>query len=276
MYHIYIKQFKPWIGFLPLLLLLSCQKEFDGSVSRNLLSESIITSETNKENTFYGHEVQMGYGKARSWITVSKAGIPLALGIEMTADAFLNLPMDKESLGTLILPLHHKAKDLTAFDHITVDWEPFGHEPLGIYDIAHFDFHFYKIPVETQYAIPSYEVDPAAFDDLPEADFIPPLYFHGPGGVAQMGAHWVDLLSPEFNGEIFTHTFLFGSYSGEVTFYESMITKATIESGITVHKEIRQPQKFSPKGVFYPTSYSIYKDSNSGKHYVTLEGFVKR
>lgn len=275
MCYVKINQFKPWIWFLPLLILLSCQKEFGGRVSGKIISESIITSETNKVNTFYGNEVQMGNGKARSWITIDKDNVPLALGVEMTADVFLNLPLE-EGLGTLVLPLHHKAKDLTPFDHITIDWEPLGHDPKGIYDIAHFDFHFYKIPIEAQYAIPSYEVNPTAFDDLPEADYIPPLYFHGPGGVAQMGAHWVDLLSPEFNGGIFTHTFLFGSYSGEVTFYEAMITKATIESGVTVNKDIRQPLKFSPEGVYYPTSYSIYKDANTAKYYVTLEGFVKR
>jgi hypothetical protein len=254
------------------IVFISCQKEFN--VPETSANATISNSEV--VNTFYGREVQMGNGKIRSWITIDKANVPVALGVEMTSKVLLNLPMDEESLGSIVLPLHHKAKELTPFDHITVDWHPFGHEPAGIYDVAHFDFHFYKISLEEQNAIPPYEIDPTGFDALPEPDFIPPLYFRGPGGVAQMGAHWVDVLSPEFNGGQFTSTFLIGTYGGEVIFYEPMITKNTIESGVTLDYDIRQPLRFSPSGVYYPTHFSMYVDTNKGKHYVAMEGFVKR
>jgi hypothetical protein len=39
-----------------------------------------------------------------------------------------------------------------------------------------------------------------------------------------MGSHFVDITSPEFNGGIFTQTFIFGSYESNVIFYEPMIT----------------------------------------------------
>ncbi len=44
------------------------------------------------------------------------------------------------------------------------------------------------------------------------------------GGVPQMGAHWVDVTSPELNGSTFAQTFIYGSYDGQVNFYEPMIT----------------------------------------------------
>ena len=276
MFHLYVSRLKPWLWFLPLIFTISCQKEFNAPVSTKVVSESTISSEATKVNTFYGNEVQMGNGKVRSLITIDKNGVPLALGVEMTDDVLSNLPLDEETLGSLVLPLHQKAKELTPFDHITVDWHPFGHDPAGIYDIAHFDFHFYKISVEVQNAIPPYEVDPSGFDDLPGTDFIPPLYFRGPGGVPQMGTHWVDLLSPEFNGGGFTSTFLIGSYAGEVTFYEPMITENTLESGVTINKDIRQPLRFSPPGLYYPSRYRIYKNVNTLKHFVALEGFTKK
>ncbi len=33
----------------------------------------------------------------------------------------------------------------TGFRVLQFDWNPHGHEPLGIYDLPHFDFHFYYI-----------------------------------------------------------------------------------------------------------------------------------
>jgi hypothetical protein len=276
MFHIYTNRLKTWLWFLPLIFIISCKKEFNEPGSTSVVSESNLRTEAIKSNTFYGNEVQMGKGKVRSLVTIDKNGVPLVLGVEMTDGVLSNLPVDEETLGSVVLPLHPKAKELTPFDHITVDWHPFGHDPEGIYDIAHFDFHFYKISVEAQNAIPPYEVGPVGFDDLPGTDFIPPLYFRGPGGAPQMGTHWVDLLSPEFNGGGFTSTFLIGSYAGEVTFYEPMIIESMFVSGVSINKDIRQPLKFSPSGVYYPTRYTVYKNANTLKHFVTLEEFIKR
>src|SRR3954447_5500734 len=39
-------------------------------------------------------------------------------------------------------------------------------------------------------------------------------------GRAAMGNHLADPTGPEFNGERFTHTFIYGSWDDEVTFYE--------------------------------------------------------
>ena len=48
-----------------------------------------------------------------------------------------------------------------------------------------------------------------------------------------MGAHWLDITSPELNQEnpkSFTQTFIYGSYDGKVIFMEPMITKAFMDS----------------------------------------------
>jgi hypothetical protein len=234
-------------------------------------------------NTFYGPVVQMGNGHARSWINVSHDNIAIAFGVELTEDALQNLPDIPEEERDFIsgpadflLPLHQKAKELTPYDHICINWNAHGHEPAGLYDIPHFDFHFYRISLAEQMAIPPYNVAPALFDNDPPAGYIPPLYFHGPGGVPQMGAHWVDILSPEFNGEPFTHTFLYGTYNGKVTFHEPMITMNIIQTGATIHKDIRQPLYFSPTNKYYPTQYSIWKDDSNNKHYVSLDEMILR
>lgn len=127
-----------------------------------------------------------------------------------------------------------------------------------------------------QLAIPSYDEAPAKFDNLPSSEYIPALYFRGPGGVPQMGVHWVDLLSPEFNGQPFTTTIIYGSYDGKVTFLEPMITSDVIQSRITVHKDVRQPARFSPENKYYPTKLSIWYNERTGRQYVSLHDMVLR
>src|SRR5258705_6013293 len=234
-------------------------------------------------NTFYGPVVQMGNGHARTWINITHDNKALAFGVEITNGALENLPDVPEDERDFIsgpadflLALHPKARELTPYDHICINWNAHGHEPPGIYDQPHFDFHFYKITLADQTAIPGYPAAPTLFDNEPPAGFMPPLYFRGPGGIPKMGAHWVDILSPEFSGQPFTSTFIYGSYNGQVTFYEPMITMATIQSGVTIHKDIRQPLYFSPISKYYPTEYSIWKNETTNKHYISLDEMVMR
>lgn len=235
-------------------------------------------SSCDKYNSFYGPAVQMGSGHSRSWVNISHEGKVLGIGIEMTGGALEGLPVNPENFAasTFILPLHKKAKELTAFDHIVINWNVHGHEPQHVFDIPHFDFHFYKISVAEQLAIPPYPMASAKFDNNPPAGYMPPLYLHTPGGVPQMGAHWINLLSPEFNGGVFTHTFIYGSYDGKVTFEEPMITLATLEAGNTIHQNFRQPDHFAPVNKYYPTRYNIWKDNAKNRHYVSLDQMVWR
>jgi hypothetical protein len=268
----------------------ACQKEIQSDTKNEVFAASSshvqmpdAESSAASYNTFYGPAIQMGNGHARSWINVSHDNIAIAFGVELTEDALQNLPDIPEEERDFIsgpadflLPLHQKAKELTPYDHICINWNAHGHEPAGLYDIPHFDFHFYRISLADQKAIPPYNVAPALFDNDPPAGFMPNLYFHAPGGVQQMGAHWIDLLTPELYGQPFTHTFIYGSYDGKVTFNEPMITIVTIKSNATIHKPIRQPQYFSPTNKYYPTQYSIWKDDSNNRHYISLDEMVLR
>ncbi|NCU04982.1 MAG: hypothetical protein GXC73_13445 [Chitinophagaceae bacterium] len=243
-------------------------------------SSSVIGRNDEKYNTFYGPQVQIGNGHMRSWINITHSGKPVAIGIEMTAGALNNLPQDAADhmAATWHVKLHQKAHGITPFDHIMMNWNVNGHEPPQIYGLPHFDFHFYKVSMEEVMNT----TDPAKFAILPPADYIPPMYFNPGGGVPMMGAHWIDLLAPEMqapgsaNWAAFTHTFIYGSYNGEVTFVEPMITLAFLNSGVTVQKPYRQPLMFSPTGTNYPTRYNIWKDGKTNRHYVALDEMIMR
>ena len=276
------------------IALTACQKEIrqEISVKEESLSESenVWVPENGDDqglalrgghrqecNTFYGPAVKMGNRHVRSWINISKKDKrPLALGIEFAPGSLQNLPTDPTDFAasTFILPLHEKARELTPFDHITINWEPEGHEPPGVYDVPHFDIHFYKISVVEQLAVTGVPGLP------PAGGFLPASYVIQGATVPQMGTHWLDPAFPELqpppNHSPFTHTLIYGSDNGKVIFLEPMITRDFILSGDFVRKSYPQPAQFSPAGTFYPTVYKIWKSWENRRHYVALTNFAWR
>lgn len=283
-------------GFLVLAVCLvtitSCQKQIQKDVvadnetllaAEKIIMPNLANSQTSPVarsgvddyNTFYGPAVQMGNGHVRSWINISRAhNKPLAIGIELTGksmDGLTEDPMDMAG-STFVLPLHQKAQAVTPFDHLVINWNPHGHEPEHIYDVPHFDFHFYKISMQQQMSIT--DVPGAA----PPAGYLPASYVIQGATVPQMGTHWLDPHSPELPPTLapFTYTMIYGSNNGQVIFIEPMITRAFLLSGTTVSKEIPQPIHFSPSNTYYPSSYSIWKNPANDRIYVSLTDFIWR
>ena len=265
----------------------ACQKNNIGIAKDDLSTQEKIiipadvnsldrNSEEDDYNTFYGPAVQMGDGHVRSWVNITRDDKPLAIGIEFTAGVLHqqheDIP-DAGEHGHTLLMLHQKAKTLMPFDHLTMGFMTSGHPPPGIYSVPHFDFHFYKMGLVERLAIPGFTpATAAAFNNVPSPAYIPAGYFRAPNeGIIRMGTHFIDLLSPEFNGQPFTHTFIYGSYDGRVTFLEPMVTLATFQSGVTVQKQIRQPQLFDPVNTYYPTRYNIWKNDDNHRHYIALD-----
>jgi hypothetical protein len=258
--------------------LFSCTKDTDfesGQRSEILSAKSEKSIQALKFNTFYGPQVQMGNGKARSFITISHTGVPEEIGMELTSGALTGLPTEGEPHYNL--PLHQKAQAATPYDHLAINWNPFGHPPPGIYTVPHFDFHFYMISMDEQMMIPEYNATTAMmFDNPPAPGYLPANYIPIPGGVPMMGKHWVDVTSPELNGVPFTKTLIYGTFDGKVIFHEPMVTLAVIQSGETIEAPIPQAQYVAEHGTYYPTMYKIYMDAATGKHYVSFTDFVWR
>ena len=187
----------------------------------------------------------VGNGVAYSWVKLDGAGKPLAVGVTLTESALTGLPeltpgMKEMPEYTLALP---KEAAATPFDHIGLNWNPKGHEPNGIYGVPHFDFHFYTLNREERRQITAIGPDRAKCDREPPAGYLPAGYVVAPGSqVPQMGEHWVDPASPEFHGEQFTRTFIYGSYDGRVAFLEPMITKAFLETRREDTRPIKLPR----------------------------------
>jgi hypothetical protein len=262
---------RQWLAIGACCLFLSCQKDIVQDDEQRVLSQAALkATAAGQVNTFKGPQVTVGHGKARSWISVNHEGMPIEIGIELTSKAVESLSehdMFDEHIP-FALPLHQKAMGLTPFEHIVVDWNPHGHPPASIFTVPHFDFHFYMIPEEEQLAIPPYPLAPAQHDLLPPTGYMPASYFPDPGGVPQMGKHWGNRsVAPG----TFTHTMTLGSYNGEVTFVEPMVTVQGLETQV-LNIPYAQPAIYQEHGVWYPTQYNIYKIGD--KYYVSLSNFV--
>lgn len=265
------------------LLLYSCSSDemVDSDLPQN--SPQFVTSKKSSEklNVFKGPEVTVGYGKVRSWISMSSNGFPNEIGIEMTKDALLNPERDKKKSpaagATINIPMHLKATQATPFDHIGLNWNPHGHEPEGVFNVPHFDIHFYMISIAEQLAIPEWSTSTdAAFNLYPPLGYLPADYFTPPGaGTAegQMGKHWLPVNLGDYLP--FSKIMIYGSYNGKVNFIEPMITTEYLLSNEEVSLNYSQPEYFEKAGN-YPTKYNIYHDQSTGKIYITLSDFVAR
>jgi hypothetical protein len=215
----------------------------------------------------------MGQGKVVSWVTTSPTGVPSVIGVTFTRSVLKGLPGEITGYP-VALPVQARR---TGFDHVELDWRPHGHIPPGIYDAPHVDFHFYLITAAVQDSITAVGDDLARVQKKPASDaFVPDGYIAAPGGEeAKMGAHWVDPKAPEFNGQPFTHSFIYGFYDGKMAFIEPMIDLQYLLAGTGFTQAVAVPERY-PKPGYFPTSYGMTYDPKTDKYTVFLGGLTKR
>ncbi len=227
---------------------------FASLVSVMLLAGCKKTETADPNPTYTGDALAIGNGKAYAWVKFT-GDVPTSVGMTLTKGALENIPHGMQT--SLILPIPQAAIGKTPFNHIYLDFSHSGHEPPGIYDVAHFDVHYVMQTVAERSAIPPYSPATAAkFDNLPPDGIMPKPYFRLPAGVPLMGVHWANPTSPELNGQKFTETLIMGSYDGKMTFIEPMITLELLQTKPTLSKSVPMPAKFAKAG-YYPMKYSI-------------------
>jgi hypothetical protein len=221
----------------------------------------------NSFNLFNGPTRPMGNGQAQSFVRLNAAGQPIEVGLTFNAAALNNLPTAPDTSFLLPLPTQGVA---TPFDHISLDWESQGHDPVPIFGTPHFDVHFYLINQAERDTIAFAPDQPA-----PAAQFIPPDYVSGHTVVPRMGQHWTDSTDPNTTPGQFNHTLIYGFHNGKMVFLEPMITRDFLLTKTNFAGAIKQPVAF-PKPGFYPTHYSIKFNATTNTYTITLDQFVQR
>jgi hypothetical protein len=263
-------------------LFFSCsQDELLNNDSLKATSQSLTAKiSPDKVIVFKGPKVAFGQDSVRSWVSMNKAtGLPVEIGIEMTPGALTGLT-DNGDGSTHVIPLHLKARQLTPFNHIGLNWRNHGHAggPPGTFTSEHFDFHFYMISNEERQAIPAWSPSTtAAFNNWPPDGYLPSDYGTGPGAAGaepQMGKHWSPIdLSPYLP---FSKIMIYGSFNGKVIFVEPMVKLDYLLSNVdSKENAYSQPLHFAKAG-YYPTKYNVYHDTKTGNTNITLSNFVAR
>jgi hypothetical protein len=238
-----------------------------------LLTTIVVFASCDKDHgrgIFKGPVVKVFDGKAWTWIELDQDGNPMRAAITINADALSSVGSgDGHHLdaNNTVLEFHHKA-GIINFKHAWLNWNPSGHPPPGIYNLPHFDFHFYTVTSQERETY----VDTAKLNADPATGYIPVNHL-GVDPIPAMGKHFVDITSPEFNGQPFTQTFVYGSYNSKVIFFEPMITLDFLKNTTSFERPIPQPARFQKTG-YYPTKMRV--ENSNGAASVILEGFVLR
>ena len=292
-------------------------RSFSSSTNGALTGGAAETRSRNSDDPtlrrIYGPAVAVGNGVVRTYIAYGEANhmVPLEVGVAIAEGALEGLPARNpnhhapadghEHLDSHVYDLSLPTPNPTPYTFVEFDWNPGGHEPPGIYDMPHFDFHFYTVAKAVRDGIDPAKLDAGEYAAksarLPVEGERSPFFLPAtpPGqpvmAVPRMGLHWVDVRSPELQGMLgkpadfrpFTTTFIRGSWDGRFIFDEPMITRAFIlgrkaatsaasrDSVIT----LPQPPRRNPAG-YYPDAYRITYDEQAKEYRVGLTRLMWR
>lgn len=208
-----------------------------------------------------GDRKPFGNGHAQSWVQRDAAGDITAFGVSFDEAALTKLGAKQDQV---ILPL--PAATGLPFKTATIEWNPQGHPPAHVYDVPHFDFHFYTIDEATRSSIGM--AGPAA-KATPAPDTVPKGFITDGGTVPMMGKHYLAASMPEFSGGTFSATPIYGYYNGHLAFVESMVTLDYLTAKKSVGGALAQPARFEQPGA-YPTQWSISYDAAAGRYDVAF------
>ena len=253
-----------------------------------------------------GQNWKLGNGTVTTYAEFADDRVPSAMGVVYSADALDGLPtsssdqhhcFDRDSNGSVdpatecfatheaVIPLPDALATRADFPFkwVLFNWNPGGHIPPGVYDVPHFDVHFYIESIANVFALQDGPCGPE-FIRCDQFELgkkpLPANYIHSDfqdvNAVAPaMGNHLIDLTGPEFNGEQWKRSFIFGTYDGKITFYEEMVTRAHLLSQHSACSPIKSPPAVGLSG-FYPTHSCVRYDSATGEYTVSMEAFVFR
>jgi hypothetical protein len=241
------------------------------------------------DGTFYGPAQNIGNGNVRTYVNV-RGGEPVEIGVAFSETALDNLPGPQHAGHNAAASDAHAHADMVAYSlelpgeaartpyrFVELDWNPGGHEPPGIYDLPHFDFHFYTItPAERDAIDPADPLFQKKTENVPAAGFMAGNYVAPMmTAVPRMGLHWIDPASPELNGQKFTRTFIYGSWDGKTTFWEPMVTREFIQSRPDFQTAVVQPERVATAG-YYPKGYSVRFDAQKKEYRIALTELAMR
>jgi hypothetical protein len=224
--------------------------------------------------TYAGPAVTIGRGEAYAMVRTGVDGAVTSIGVVMTAAALEGLPAaapGEHSDFPYLLPMPATGPRAVV-DHVVVNWEAAGHAPSKVYDVPHFDFHFYLVDrAAVEKVVFSSPAASGAPDQQPPAELMAAGYVLPPGTAkSKMGVHAINPAGGEFQQQPFNAAFIYGYYNRELTFIEPMVSLAYLKTKPSVSLPVPRPARYSRPGA-YPSSYRVAFDEARQVYEVTLE-----
>jgi hypothetical protein len=202
---------------------------------------------------------------AKPFVTRDAKGGIATIGLTIPAAAVNGTPTKRSEA---VLPMTGAGMVQSA----NLQWHPSGHEPEHVYDVPHFDVHFYTISEKTRGGIvPNSPLGKV----MPPKAILPPASILAPGFVPGMGMHDILASEPEFHKQPFTVSPIIGYWDGKLAFFEVMFTKVWILKNQDKTGAYPQPASVQQHG-FYPTKYSVHYDKAADAYQVSLTNFRQR
>jgi hypothetical protein len=253
-----------------------------------------------------GAQADLGRGTVSSYAELTPGGEPAALGVLFSPGALEGLPEhgsdyhhchDRDRDGTVdrateclhsfehVIPLPDAVarRADVPFKWVLLNWNPAGHIPPGVYDVPHFDVHFFMEPIARVFALQAGPCGPElmrcdqfaiAKQPVP-SNYIHPDFRDVDGVVPAMGNHLVDTTGPEFHQQPFARSWIYGAYGGRITFYEEMVALRTLLARPRSCAPIKQAKAVAASG-YYPTVSCLRHDPATGETTVSMERFAFR
>jgi hypothetical protein len=234
--------------------------------------------------TFFGPSQPVGNGTVKTYTILDEGGRPTEVGLRLTTTALDGLPETTTGPPPPVMLDFPDQANATAFDHVMLNWNPHGHDPVALFADPHFDFHFDMVDMATIMGIDPSDPDYAAkAERAPEPRYVPQGYVVPPGAppaaqaVPGMGVHLVDgsdatLVPGSYD---FENIVINGTWDGRYTFVEPMVTREWLLTRPTSEQALKLPEAYQ-KSAYYPTTYGVSFDNQANEYVISLRGMTMR
>ncbi len=226
-----------------------------------------------------GDSATVAGGSVSTWARVNGGGKVIWVGLTIPLSMVENMPAPGSGPAGAVATLNYPAivQQTTYFNHAEVQANEHGHPAnpryadVHRYEAAHFDFHFFSIPVAAVLTIPF--VPPSPLLPSVPMERLPVGYAQPEFSVPQMGRHSSPL--SEFTA---TDTWLATMVTGflpdatAMHFIEPMITREFLLRRQNFTLPVPQPAVLG-KETQYPTECVVAYDKDADAYHIVFKGF---
>lgn len=245
------------------------------AIALALSGSAVMADQTDK--FIAGESTTVAGGTISTWARVNGAGKVIWVGITIPLSLVENQPLPGTGPARAIAVLNYPpvVQQTTYFNHVELHSQDHGHptNPRYLtpnrYSVAHFDLHYYSIPVVDVWPIP------LALPPLPNvpAERLPAGYAQPEPSVPQMGRHCASLSEFTAIGPL-DATMIAGFLpdASAMHFIEPMVSRDVLLVRENFTLPVPMPAALG-WATQYPTEFVAFYDKDADAYHIVFKGF---